>query len=129
MNGVLHLGHAFSLSKAEFAARYQRLKGKKVLFPFGFHCTGMPIMASADRLKREIAKYGNPPNFDVDSSSSSSSSSNANEAEEDDEAEAEATTTTTTTTTTAATSATTAGAAKSVTDSDPAKKKKGGKVC
>ncbi len=46
MNGVLHLGHAFTLSKAEFSSRYQRLKGKKVLFPFGFHCTGMPIAVS-----------------------------------------------------------------------------------
>lgn len=63
MNGVLHLGHAFTLSKLEFAARYQRLLGKQVLFPFGFHCTGMPICAAADRLKREIATYGNPPIF------------------------------------------------------------------
>ena len=29
MNGKLHLGHAFSLTKAEFAASYQRMKGKK----------------------------------------------------------------------------------------------------
>ena len=43
MNGRLHLGHAFTITKAEFAARYQRLKGKRVLFPFSFHCTGMPI--------------------------------------------------------------------------------------
>lgn len=40
MNGVLHLGHAFSVSKLEFAAAYQRLIGKRVLFPQGFHCTG-----------------------------------------------------------------------------------------
>merc|ERR1711964_602670 len=40
MNGVLHLGHGFTLSKAEFAAGYHRLKGKNVLFPFAFHCTG-----------------------------------------------------------------------------------------
>lgn len=66
MNGVLHLGHAFSLSKAEFTARYQRLRGKQVLFPFGFHCTGMPIAACADRIKREIQLYGNPPQFPVD---------------------------------------------------------------
>lgn len=43
MNGVLHLGHAFSLSKLEFAAAFHRLCGKRVLFPQGFHCTGMPI--------------------------------------------------------------------------------------
>jgi leucyl-tRNA synthetase len=63
MNGRLHLGHTFSLSKCEFAARYQRLKGKRVLFPFGFHCTGMPIKACSDKLKREIDEFGFPPNF------------------------------------------------------------------
>ncbi|CAB3235804.1 unnamed protein product [Arctia plantaginis] len=63
MNGRLHLGHTFSLSKCEFASRYYRLKGKKVLFPFGFHCTGMPIKACADKLKREMALYGYPPVF------------------------------------------------------------------
>ncbi len=63
MNGRLHLGHAFSLTKAEFMARYQRLKGKNVLFPFGFHCTGMPIQSAANKLKKEIETYGNPPIF------------------------------------------------------------------
>ncbi len=62
---MLHLGHAFTLSKAEFAVGYQRLLGKRALFPFGFHCTGMPISAAADKLKREIASYGNPPQFPV----------------------------------------------------------------
>jgi leucyl-tRNA synthetase len=56
MNGRLHLGHAFSLTKAEFSARFQRLAGKQVLFPFGFHCTGMPIQAAADNLRRELEK-------------------------------------------------------------------------
>jgi leucyl-tRNA synthetase len=63
MNGKLHLGHSFSLSKCEFAAGYERLKGKRVLFPFGFHCTGMPIKACADRMKRELETFGNPPCF------------------------------------------------------------------
>ncbi|XP_045480159.1 leucine--tRNA ligase, cytoplasmic isoform X1 [Harmonia axyridis] len=63
MNGRLHLGHTFSLSKCEFSVRYQVLKGKKGLFPFGFHCTGMPIKACADKLKREMELYGNPPQF------------------------------------------------------------------
>ncbi|XP_054573982.1 leucine--tRNA ligase, cytoplasmic isoform X2 [Eptesicus fuscus] len=63
MNGRLHLGHTFSLSKCEFAVGYQRLKGKVCLFPFGLHCTGMPIKACADKLKREIELYGCPPDF------------------------------------------------------------------
>ena len=66
MNGRLHLGHAFSLTKAEFAAGFKRLRGYNVLFPFGFHCTGMPIQAAANKLKNEIATYGNPPQFPED---------------------------------------------------------------
>ncbi|KAL5566368.1 hypothetical protein UlMin_029532 [Ulmus minor] len=66
MNGFLHLGHAFSLSKLEFAAAYQRLRGANVLFPFGFHCTGMPIKASADKLKREINQFGKSPDFSAE---------------------------------------------------------------
>lgn len=54
MNGYLHLGHAYSLSKAEFMTRFQRQKGRNALFPFAFHCTGMPISSAAIRLKREI---------------------------------------------------------------------------
>ena len=63
MNGLLHLGHAFSLSKLEFASAYHRLKGDRTLFPFAFHCTGMPIKACADKIAKEIAAYGNPPVF------------------------------------------------------------------
>uniref|UniRef100_A0A1J3IX15 leucine--tRNA ligase n=2 Tax=Noccaea caerulescens TaxID=107243 RepID=A0A1J3IX15_NOCCA len=63
MNGYLHLGHAFSLSKIDFASAYHRLRGANVLLPFGFHCTGMPIKASADKLAREIHEFGNPPDF------------------------------------------------------------------
>ncbi|XDV39280.1 hypothetical protein PO909_008541, partial [Leuciscus waleckii] len=63
MNGRLHLGHTFCLSKCEFAMGYQRLKGKLCLFPFGLHCTGMPIKACADKLKREMELYGFPPQF------------------------------------------------------------------
>ena len=65
MNGLLHLGHAFTLSKLEFGAAYNRLCGSNVLLPFAFHCTGMPIKASADKLAREMQQYGNPPVFPV----------------------------------------------------------------
>ncbi|VDM52875.1 unnamed protein product [Angiostrongylus costaricensis] len=66
MNGRLHLGHTFTLSKCEFAVGYQRLMGKKCLFPFGFHCTGMPIRACADKLKREMENFGYPPRFPIE---------------------------------------------------------------
>ncbi|CAH8261122.1 unnamed protein product [Arabidopsis lyrata] len=63
MNGYLHTGHAFSLSKVDFASAYHRLRDANVLLPFGFHCTGMPIKASADKLSLEIQQFGNPPVF------------------------------------------------------------------
>lgn len=58
MNGTLHAGHTFSISKVEFASGVARMQGKRALFPLGFHCTGMPIKACADKLVDEIAMFG-----------------------------------------------------------------------
>lgn len=58
MNGLLHLGHTFTLMKCDLAVGYQRLKGKKCLYPFGFHCTGMPI-------KVKIPKKTNNANIQI----------------------------------------------------------------
>ncbi|CAH8574826.1 unnamed protein product [Dicrocoelium dendriticum] len=63
MNGRLHLGHAFSLMKCEFSIGFARLNGMVTLWPFGFHCTGTPIKASADKLVHECEQYGCPPVF------------------------------------------------------------------
>ena len=72
MNGKLHMGHSFSVSKPEFQTRYQRMLGKEALFPMGFHCTGMPIKAAADKIKREIEMFGTefivPENLKTDGS-------------------------------------------------------------
>ncbi|KAG9456750.1 hypothetical protein H6P81_001258 [Aristolochia fimbriata] len=86
MNGLLHLGHAFSLSKLEFAAAYHRLRGSNVLLPFAFHCTGMPIKASADKLAREIQNFGNPPVFPSSQDESDLEVKNANKEEENTDA-------------------------------------------
>ncbi|KAL6717375.1 cytosolic leucyl tRNA synthetase [Lecanora helva] len=58
MNGTLHAGHSFTVSKLEFTAGFARMEGKRVLYPLGFHCTGMPIKACADKLRDEVQKFG-----------------------------------------------------------------------
>lgn len=58
MNGSLHAGHAFTISKSEFLAGFARMEGKRTLFPLGYHCTGMPIKACSDKLVREIEMFG-----------------------------------------------------------------------
>lgn len=58
MNGTLHAGHAFTISKLEFTASFARMQGKRVLFPMGYHCTGMPIKACADKLINEVKLFG-----------------------------------------------------------------------
>ena len=58
MNGTLHAGHGFTISKIEFAAGWARMQGKRALFPLGFHCTGMAIKACADKLVREVEMFG-----------------------------------------------------------------------
>ena len=34
---------SLGLHQAEFAVGFERMQGKKTLWPFAFHCTGMPI--------------------------------------------------------------------------------------
>ena len=42
VNGKLHIGHIFSYTQAEMIARYQRMSGKNVFYPFGFDDNGLP---------------------------------------------------------------------------------------
>ncbi len=58
MNGSLHAGHCFTFSKVEFMTGFARMEGRRALLPQGFHCTGMPIKAAADKLKREVEMFG-----------------------------------------------------------------------
>jgi leucyl-tRNA synthetase len=55
LNGKLHLGHAFTMLKVDFEARWKAINNYNVLFPFGFHCTGIPIYAAAKKLEKEIS--------------------------------------------------------------------------
>ena len=42
VNGKIHIGHIFSYSQAEMIARYKRLRGYNVFYPFGFDDNGRP---------------------------------------------------------------------------------------
>ena len=53
MNGPLHIGHAFTSVRIDVYARFKRLQGFKVLFPWAWHWTGQPIVAAADRLSKK----------------------------------------------------------------------------
>ncbi|MEK6934231.1 MAG: leucine--tRNA ligase [Nanoarchaeota archaeon] len=56
INGHLHLGHAFSITRVDVIARYKRMKGFNVLFPQGWHCTGTPVWAAAQRIREKEVK-------------------------------------------------------------------------
>ncbi len=42
ISGSLHIGHVFSYTQAEIIARFQRMQGKNVFYPFGFDDNGLP---------------------------------------------------------------------------------------
>ncbi len=42
VSGSLHIGHIFSYTQAEMIARYRRMTGHNVFYPFGFDDNGLP---------------------------------------------------------------------------------------
>ena len=42
VSGKLHIGHIFSYTQADFIARYKRMSGFSVFYPFGFDDNGLP---------------------------------------------------------------------------------------
>ncbi len=61
VSGKLHIGHVFSYTQAEIMARYKRMNGFEVFYPFGFDDNGLPterlvekkLKKSAGTLNRE----------------------------------------------------------------------------
>ncbi|MBI4016265.1 MAG: leucine--tRNA ligase [Candidatus Aenigmarchaeota archaeon] len=47
VNGYMHIGHTYTDMRPEAFARYKRMRGFNVLFPFAFHATGTPIESAA----------------------------------------------------------------------------------
>jgi valyl-tRNA synthetase len=54
ISGQLHMGHAFSYTQMDFLARYQRLKGNELIYPFGYDNNGIPTEKFA--YKKRITK-------------------------------------------------------------------------
>ncbi|MBS7251814.1 MAG: leucine--tRNA ligase [Candidatus Freyarchaeota archaeon] len=50
MNGPLHIGHALTCLRVDIYARFKRMQGYNVLFPFAFHYTGEPLVGVAKRI-------------------------------------------------------------------------------
>ena len=42
VSGKLHIGHVFSYTQAEMIARFKRMQGYDVFYPFGFDDNGLP---------------------------------------------------------------------------------------
>lgn len=51
VNGLAHLGGAFTILRVDITARYKRMRGYNVLFAQGWHATGGPIVSSALRVR------------------------------------------------------------------------------
>lgn len=52
VSGLLHMGHIFSYTQADFVARYQRMKGKTVFYPMGFDDNGLPTERLVEKVKK-----------------------------------------------------------------------------
>ena len=52
MNGPLHVGHAFTASRIDAYARFKRMQGYNVLFPWAWHWTGQPLMGASERVAK-----------------------------------------------------------------------------
>lgn len=62
VSGVLHMGHIFSYTQADFIARYQRMAGRDVFYPMGFDDNGLPTERLVE--KTEKVRGGSMPRAD-----------------------------------------------------------------
>jgi len=59
ISGTLHIGHLFSYTQTDIIARYKRMEGNSVFYPFGFDDNGLPTERYVEkRLKISAHKLG-----------------------------------------------------------------------
>jgi valyl-tRNA synthetase len=52
ISGRMHLGHSFSYAQQDFIARFQRMLGKNVFYPFGTDDNGLPTERLIEKTKK-----------------------------------------------------------------------------
>ena len=57
MNGPLHVGHAFTASRVDAYARFKRMQGYNVLFPWAWHWTGQPLVGASQRVAKGDVEF------------------------------------------------------------------------
>lgn len=57
ISGFLHVGHMRGYSYTDAICRYERLRGKEVLFPVGTHASGNQAIAFAKKVKNHDEKW------------------------------------------------------------------------
>src|SRR3989338_469763 len=56
VSGAMHIGHAFSYSQQDFIARFQRMRGKSVFYPFGTDDNGLATERLIEKMKGVSSK-------------------------------------------------------------------------
>lgn len=51
VSGMIHMGHVFSYVQAEVVARYRRMRGDRVFYPFCFDDNGLPSERFTEKVK------------------------------------------------------------------------------
>ena len=57
VSGTLHIGHIFSYTQTDIIARFKRLSGYNVFYPFGFDDNGLPTEKFVEK-KHKITGFG-----------------------------------------------------------------------
>jgi leucyl-tRNA synthetase len=52
MNGPLHVGHTFTATRVDVYARFKRMQGYNVLWPWAWHWTGQPLLGASTRVAK-----------------------------------------------------------------------------
>jgi leucyl-tRNA synthetase len=60
MSGPLHVGSGFTAARIDAYARYMRMRGYNVLYPWAWHWTGKTVAGAADRIKMGDEDYIRP---------------------------------------------------------------------